>query len=148
MTIIIKTILGALAAAAAYMFGGIDLAFQTLLIFMLSDVALGFYSAAVNKVIESRKAWAGFGKKVLTLLVVALAWRIDCMMNLNGYVRLIAIYGYIGSELFSIIENLGKAGVPIPKKLAALFKDFTTKMDDGPDDPNPPSDSNNMTPGG
>jgi toxin secretion/phage lysis holin len=135
---VIKAILGAIAAAAAYLFGSIDLAFQTLLCFLLADFLIGIYAAAIHNEIQSRKAWLGFGKKILTLAVVALAWRIDVMMNANGYVRLLAIYGYIGSELFSIIENLGKAGVPIPSKLAKFFQDFTDKMTAGPDDKNKP----------
>lgn len=125
----IKGILGGCTAILCFLFGDLDLAFQTLIFFMATDFILGFIGAIINKKLESRKAWIGFGKKIVTLLVIALAWQIDKMMG-TTYVHLIATYAYIGSELLSIIENLGVMGVPLPAKVLELFKTFSDKLID------------------
>lgn len=125
-----KGLLGAIIACLCFLFGEIDIAFQTLIVFIVADFVIGVIVALIRHEIESRKAWIGFGKKVLTLLVVALSWQIDKMMG-TTYVHLIATYGYIGSEAFSIIENLGRAGVPLPAKLMIVFKQFAEKMSGG-----------------
>jgi toxin secretion/phage lysis holin len=122
-----KVIIGALAAFVFFLFGDLDVQFQTLLFFLATDFIIGFFGAIVQKKLESRKAWIGFGKKIVTLLIVALAYQIDKIMG-TSYVHLVATYGYIGSELLSIIENLGILGVPLPKKLLDLFKVFGDKL--------------------
>ena len=127
-TYILKSILAAIAAGICFLFGCLDIPFQTLLFFLVGDWLIGTYAAFLNREVSSRKAWCGMGKKIMTLFVIAMAYRIDIMLNAGGYVRLLAIYGFLGSETYSIIENLGKAGLVIPQKLLNYFQDFAVKM--------------------
>lgn len=128
--ILFKSVAGGIVAFCSFLFGGIDIAFQTLIFFLVADFITGTYKAMKNRELSSRKSWDGFGKKIMTLLVVALAVRIDVMMNANGSVRLIAMYGYIGTELYSITENIIAVGVPVPETLAKYFKKYSEELRD------------------
>lgn len=122
-------VVGGITAFICFLFGRLDLPFQMLIFFLVADFVCGFLCAAKNKNINSRKMWDGFIKKILTLLAVAVAVQIDKMMGLAGVVRLVAMYGFIGSELISIVENLKCAGVPIPDKLMKFFSIFSSFLD-------------------
>ena len=127
-SLVFKTIAGGSIALCSFCFGGFDITFQTLLFFLLADFITGTYKAFCRQEISSQASWKGFGKKILTLLVVAIAVRIDALMGSDGIVRGIALYGYIGTELYSITENIIALGVPIPPALAKYFKQYTGEL--------------------
>ena len=61
-------------------------------------------------------------KKVGVLLIVMLAVLIDRVTGETGAIRTLVIYYFVANEGLSIIENLGQAGLPIPKAIKNALK--------------------------
>ena len=126
----VKATLASIATGFQYLIGGYDAAIQTLVIFMVVDIIAGVSVAVLNKTVESKVAWVGLTKKVLTFLVIMLAMSLDNLLGSGITIRTFACYFYIANEGLSIIENAGKIGFPIPenlKKILAQLKDTEKK---------------------
>lgn len=114
--------IGAIGAAVMSLLGGWDIALQTLLGFMAADYLTGLVVAGVfhkspktaGGSISSSAGLQGLFKKGGMLLLVYLACRID-MLTATNYFRDCCVFALIANELFSILENLGLMGVPMPK---------------------------------
>lgn len=117
----ICTIIGAIGGGIAYLFGGWDAALITLIIVMTIDFASGLVVAGVfhkskkteNGALESRAGWKGLCRKVMTLLLVLIAHRLDIAIGVN-YIKNAVIIGFIANEAISIIENAGLMGLQYP----------------------------------
>lgn len=103
--------------AIVYYLGGLDVALQTLLIAIVIDYITGIIKAYVTKELSSKLGLKGILKKIGVLCLVALSVLIDHVTGETGAVRTLVIYYFVANEGLSIIENLGKSGIPIPKKL-------------------------------
>lgn len=120
----ILTIIGAIGAAITSLYGGWDAGLTTLVIFMAIDYLTGLIIAGVfhkskkteNGALSSKAGLQGIAKKIMMLLMVLVAVRIDIMTGAD-YVRDAVIIALCGNELISLTENAGLMGVPIPKKL-------------------------------
>jgi len=120
----ILTIIGAVGAYIANLLGGWDAGLTTLVIFMAIDYSTGLIVAGIfhkskkteSGALSSKAGLQGIAKKIMMLLMVLVAVRIDIMIG-TDYVRDAVIIALCGNELISIIENAGLMGVPIPKKL-------------------------------
>ena len=122
--IMICTILGGIGANLSLIFGEWTESMTTLAIMMGIDYIMGIMIASVfkksekskNGGINSRSAWMGICKKVGTLLLVAVAYRIDVSMKTN-FLKDGVCVAFITSEGISIIENARVMGLPIPEIL-------------------------------
>ena len=130
----ILTILGAIGAFVSSIFGGWDAGLATLVIFMTIDYFSGLVVAGIfhqskktkNGTLSSKAGLQGIAKKVMMLLLVLVAVRIDILTSKN-YVRDAVIIALCGNELISLIENAGLMGVPIPKKLKEAIEVLSRK---------------------
>lgn len=93
---------------------------QTLLVFMAADYATGLIVACQRKELSSSRGWYGLMKKLATLIFVGVAHRLE-PMGLHVHAEQIVIYGFIFTELISIVENVDRAGVPIPAPLVSAL---------------------------
>lgn len=93
---------------------------SALLIMMLLDVFSGLCAAVVTKSVSSSISWRGMMKKVLTLLVLAMAMVLDPFANGLPISKLVSIC-FIVTEGISILENAAVAGVPLPPQLMDLL---------------------------
>ena len=117
----ICTIFGVIGSAVATIFGGWDSGIATLLIFMGLDYVSGLVVAGVfhksNKTetgaLESKAGWKGLCKKIMTLVFVVVAHRLDLVIGVQ-YIRDAVIIAFIANELISLVENAGLMGVPLP----------------------------------
>ena len=93
-----------------------------LLILMLIDIVTGIIAAFIAKTISSSASWSGMGKKVITLLAVAMGAVIEpyAGIPLGGAISLF----YIVTEGISITENMDRAGVPVPPPLRDALAKF------------------------
>jgi toxin secretion/phage lysis holin len=122
--IMICTVLGGIGANLSLIFGEWTESMTTLAIMMGIDYIMGIMIASVfkksekskNGGINSRSAWMGICKKVGTLLLVAVAYRIDVSMKTN-FLKDGVCVAFITSEGISIIENARVMGLPIPEIL-------------------------------
>lgn len=116
------TAIGMIGAGIGWIFGGFDAALTALLILMVIDyvsgciVALVFHTSPKtdNGAYDSRLCLKGLCKKILMLLTVILAVQIDRLLGVE-YVRDAVCIGLAANEVLSIVENLGHAGIPMPK---------------------------------
>lgn len=130
----ILTILGAIGAFVSSIFGGWDAGLTTLVIFMAIDYLTGLIVAGVfhksgkteNGALSSKAGLQGIAKKIMMLLLVLVAVRLDILTGTN-YVRDAVIIALCGNELISIIENAGLMGVPIPRKLKGAIEVLSRK---------------------
>ena len=128
------TIIGMTGAAAAWAFGGWDTALAALVICMAVDyisgsmVALVFHKSTKTPTgtYNSGYGLKGLCKKGLMLLFVLVSVQIDRMLGIS-YVRDAVCIGFCSNEIISIIENLGLAGIPIPKAITAALEQLQQK---------------------
>ena len=118
------------AAGVTAIFGGWDMLMTALVAMALADYVTGLIAAGISGSLDSRVGWKGILKKLLIFVAVAVAATVDMATGLEGYpLRAAACLFYIGNEGISIVENLGRAGVPIPARLAALFQRLKDEND-------------------
>lgn len=114
----IKLIFTAISTASAYLFGGMDAMLSILIVFMVIDFISGFTKAWALKEFDSSKFYIGGVKKIGILLIVAVAAQLDTIISIDSVaLRTVAISYYIANEGFSILENWGALGLPLPKIL-------------------------------
>lgn len=111
-----KATFAVIATAFTFFFGGFDKVLQALIIFIVIDYVTGIANAILKKEVSSYKGLEGIARKVFLLILVGIANVID---NLTGqpYLRTAVCYMLISNEGISILENMGKIGVPIPEGL-------------------------------
>lgn len=114
---IICSILAGIGTGLVYLWGGFDVAMQCLLIAIALDYVSGIIKAFVLKQLSSTVGFRGILKKVGILVVVALAVLIDRVTGESGAIRTLVIYYFVANEGLSILENSGKAGLPIPHSI-------------------------------
>ena len=116
------TLVGILGGFIAYHFGGWNAALSALVIFMTIDFISGLVVAGVfkkssktkNGALESKAGFKGICKKFMMLLLVAIGYRLDLLID-TTYIKDSVCIAFIANELISIIENAGIMGIPIPK---------------------------------
>lgn len=134
----IFTALALAGSAVAELFGGWDMALETLLILMAADwITGGILLPAVfgkspkspNGALESRAGWKGLCRKGMTLFYILIAARLDRLLDMD-YIRNAVCIGFIANELLSIVENAGLMGVPLPamiRKVIDILKENAEK---------------------
>ena len=104
--------------ASLHMFSGYGQSDGCPFILIVIDLVSGFIKAWVKKEFASSTFYMGGVKKIGILLIVALATQLDTLMVGETVVfRVAAITYYIANEGFSILENWGALGLPLPKQL-------------------------------
>ena len=130
----IKLFYTAVCTALAYIFGGMDKMLAILLVFIAIDFISGFVKAWFLKEFDSSKFYIGGVKKIGILLIVAVAAQLDLLISIDSMaLRTVAVSYYIANEGFSILENWGAMGLPLPtalkSALAKLRKDDENDTD-------------------
>lgn len=118
----ICVLVGSITTALVYLLGGIDVALNCLLIAIALDYVSGIIKAFNNKTLSSRIGLRGLLKKIGILIIVMLAVLIDRVTGNTGAIRTLVLYYFVANEGLSIIENLGQAGLPIPKTIKNALK--------------------------
>ena len=134
---------GTAGAAVAKALGGWDNAVITLIIFMVIDYAMGLIVAGVFKKSEksengglsSKACWVGLARKVITLLFVVIAYRLDLLIG-TDYIRTGVSIAFCASELISICENAGLMGVPLPSVITKAIDILKNRSEDDNQDDN------------
>ena len=127
----IKILCTAISSGLAYIFGGLDTMLTILIIFMIADFVSGFTKAWALKEFDSSKFYIGGVKKFGILLIVGVATLLDTIITVDGMaLRTVAISYYIANEGFSILENWGALGLPLPKVLKEALAKLRKDEDD------------------
>lgn len=129
---IIKLLSGALGAVAGFLWGEMDGLMIALIAFIVLDYVSGVLVGASKRKLNSQTSFRGLCKKAMILLIVAVAHIVDTQI-LGGTASVFrsATCGlYIASEGLSILENAGKLGVPLPKKLKEMLEQLHDKSEE------------------
>lgn len=129
MYISVLTVFSAAGAAILSALGGWDTSLQFLIGIMAVDYLLGILIALVwhksqktaDGTFESNASLKGLLRKFSILLVVYVAVQLDTVSGTGDYLRTAAILFFTANEGFSIIENLGIIGVPMPEPMKDAF---------------------------
>ena len=134
--------LAAIGGAILSFFCGLPPIIWILLAVMTIDYITGILCGLMGKSpntetggISSKVAFQGLMKKMLIILVVLLAARLDKAVSLGTGVTFEALAGatclwFIASEGFSIVENVAAMGIPVPKILLQALE-IMRKQGDG-----------------
>ena len=123
------SILAGIGTGLVYLWGGFDVAMQCLLVAIVLDYISGIIKAFVLKQLSSSIGFKGILKKFGVLVVVALA--VLRVTGESGAIRTLVIYYFVANEGLSIIENMGLAGLPIPKSIKEALNALKKQGDDG-----------------
>ena len=113
----ISIISAGITTSLVYIFGGLDIALQCLLVAIVLDYITGLIKSCKSAKLNSKVGIKGLLKKVGILCLVALSVVIDKLTGNTGYVRTMIIYYLVANEGLSILENLGEIGIIVPEFL-------------------------------
>lgn len=112
--------LGAFGGLLSQLMGGWTNDLGILVFLMALDFITGLLIAAMGKSLKSENGglssnvgWKGLVKKIMTLVLVAVAAQLDILIG-TDFVRAMAIVAFIVNEVLSITENAGLLGLPLP----------------------------------
>lgn len=115
----LKWFVSVICAVSGFLWGDLDGLLSALIAFMVLDYGTGLLTARVTQTLSSKVGFVGIARKGLMLAVVAVGHVLDAQVfGGDGSVCRSAVIGfYLANEGLSILENTGKLGMPLPKKL-------------------------------
>lgn len=108
---------GVVCGIAAKILGAWDTALWALVAVMALDYITGVIKAAYNKNVSSEIGYKGILKKIVILVVVALANVVQTFTGTNSAIREIVIMFYIANEGISVLENAAAVYPNMPQKI-------------------------------
>ncbi len=119
----IKGVLAAVCSVFGFVFGDMDGLMVALIALIVLDYISGVVAAAAEKKLSSEVGAKGIAKKVFMLLIVAAANVADINLIGEGHtLKSVTAVFYAANECISLIENAGRLGVPVPKKLLDVLE--------------------------
>lgn len=123
-----KFIFAFIGGILGWIFGGFDPLIYALTAFVAIDYITGILLAIHDKKISSEVGYKGIVKKFLIFMIVSMGNILDTyILGTGSTLRTLVIIFYLTNEGFSILENAGQLGLPIPKKL----RDAIQKLNNG-----------------
>ncbi|WFR58992.1 phage holin family protein [Anaerocolumna sp. AGMB13025] len=123
-----KFIFAFIGGILGWIFGGFDPLIYALTAFVTIDYITGILLAIHDKKISSEVGYKGIVKKFLIFMIVSMGNILDTyILGTGSTLRTLVIMFYLTNEGFSILENAGQLGLPIPKKL----RDAIQKLNNG-----------------
>ena len=119
---LVRWIGAGLATVVTYLFGGADRWLFGLLAVVILDYISGVIAAVITREVNSKKGFAGILKKVLMFCVVAVAHIVDSATGAGGVLRALTIGFLLANESISVLENCGRCGIPLPKRLLEILE--------------------------
>lgn len=128
MNDVLKSVVSGIIGIAGFLIGEFDGLYKALLALIIADYITGVIVAVVKKQLSSEVGAKGIAKKILMLIVVAVANMLDVQIIGGGAgLRNITIIFYAANEVISLLENTGKLGLPYPPKLLDVLEQVKNK---------------------
>jgi toxin secretion/phage lysis holin len=126
----LQVVFTAIGGGLGFFLGGMDGFMYALIAFVVIDYITGVMCAVLDKRLSSEVGAHGIFKKVLIFALVGVGHIIDThLIGTGGAVRMAVIFFYLSNEGISILENAGRIGLPIPKKLKSILQQINTEED-------------------
>ena len=120
---IIKTSVGAIGAVIGFLYGEITGLFIAVIALMALDYITGVLCGIAAKALSSQTGFKGLVKKLMILVIIAMAHLADlCIIGTGSALMTAVILFFAANEGISILENAAKLGLPIPKKLREVLE--------------------------
>ena len=135
---VISLVIGALTTGVLKVIGEPTQDLKILLLLMVIDLIVGFTVSAVwhkssktkSGKVSSKVMFKGIVKKILTLVLVVVAYQIDILLCYN-VIRHITIIAFIVQEIISIIENIAITGIKTPDIITKALDVLERSVKDG-----------------
>lgn len=124
---IFRIVVALFGSIVTQIFGGFDPLFIVFMIAVIIDYITGLIASGIEGKLSSQIGFKGIGKKIMIFSLVAVAHILDQLIESNHLIRDATIFFYLANEILSIIENAGRAGVPVPQFLRKAVKIFRNK---------------------
>ena len=125
---VFKNIMAGICTILSFLFGDMEGLMVALIALIILDYISGVIAAAVEKRLSSAVGAKGIAKKIFMLLIVALANIVDINVIGDGHVlKTVTVVFYICNVCISLIENAGRIGVPVPKKLLDVLEQLKNR---------------------
>lgn len=99
-----------------------------LLLFIVIDYITGICLAIKEKTASSKVGAKGIASKILIICLVAISYIVDTWILHSGErFSKITILFYCVNEIISIVENVNRFGLPLPRKFKELIDALTKK---------------------
>ena len=122
----VQSVAAVVGGVLSFVFGELTPAFAVLIALMVIDFLTGLLHAAIERRLNSKTCARGIMKKIFILALVAVAHLIDVSLGKAVCMGVVEFF-YIANESMSIIENAGRAGLPVPKKLTEVLEQLNGK---------------------
>ncbi len=104
----------AIAGLVGSLWASIPVAISTLVVLAAVDYVTGVLAAVVRREVSAAVGWGGLIKKALMLILVATVHWVSRPLGLPIDLGAALALAFGLNELFSLVENCHRAGVPIP----------------------------------
>lgn len=123
-----KSFLAAVCTVASFVIGEWCGHLTALVALIVLDYISGVAAAVIEKKVSSELGAKGIAKKIFMFFIVAVANIVDVNVIGEGHVlKSVTVFFYITNECISLIENAGRLGVPVPKKLLDVLEQLKNK---------------------
>lgn len=123
-------LVGICGGIVTYLLGGWDIALITLAVFMVLDYITGMGASYITKEWNSETGAIGLVKKGTIILLIVLGVFLDRVVAGDTWIfRNVIVMFYIANEALSVIENCGRIGLPIPKRLLNALEQLRNDND-------------------
>ena len=125
-----ELVTGIFGGVVTYVLGGWDIAMITLAVFMVLDYITGMCASYITKEWNSETGAVGLVKKGTIILLIVLGVFLDRLVTGDTWIfrNVIAMF-YIANEGLSVVENCGRIGLPIPKRLLDALEQLRNDND-------------------
>lgn len=124
-------ITGGFFATVSYLIGGFDNLMTTFALFVAMDYFTGALAGWYTAKLSSDRAFRGLAKKAGMMCFAIVATQLDYTFGAgDGFLRGAVLMILIGTEGISILENLARLGLPIPRVLYDRLEQLQV-MDNG-----------------
>lgn len=125
---VFKTVGAVLGGVVGLLFGDVNTMLGFLAGAMFADYLTGILAAGTKAELSSKVGYKAIRRKLAILVIVALAHGIDLALGTGGNLwRDLAAGFYIGNEILSVFENVGKMDVLVPSQLKDVINKFIDK---------------------
>lgn len=120
---VVQIVFAGIGGWIGWFVGGFDGFLYSLITFVVIDYILALMCAIMEKKSSSDIGFKGIFKKVVIFSLIGVAHIIDQNIIGDGStIRTVVIFYYLSNEGISIIEKASSFGLPVPKKMIAIFE--------------------------
>lgn len=125
-----KTFLAVLGLSAGFLFGVDFYQYIWIIVVLVAiDSITGVWGAReAGETISSRRFILSVPKLIRYLIFIAAGHLLQSLIGINLYIENAVLIYLATTEFISIAENLGKAGMPVPKRLLQRIEDLRNKQ--------------------